>query len=495
MADFSFRKYARPARVLFAALAVAIGLWGFAMADGPYGGPTVLAQDGPSDSNVVLIRLDGAIDGVTARFIERGLRIAEEQDSELVVLMLDTPGGLLDSTRDIVESIMASEVPVAVYVAPEGAQAASAGTFIGAAANILAMAPTTNIGAASVVSSDGSDLPDTLSRKAMQDAAAFIRSIAETRGRNVSALEDTVLLAKAYSASEAVDLNIADLVAADYASLVVQLDGYEVEMNGETVTLDLGTVTTTTVDMTLLERLLAFISSPNVAFLLVSLGGLGVIVELWNPGMWIPGTLGVLFLILGWAGIGQLPFSWAGVSLITLSLLLFYLETTAPGLGYFGAAGTISLVLGGLFLVGFFGSPGIPGDAPVVNRWLLAGIGAGAGLFVFWFARELRKARRIKLYQSPTVSTSLVGATGVVSAILSPAGTHVGATYTSKDPAFEVLVSGERWTGEIENDDAGSLAVGSGVEVVSVEGNHVVVKEVRPVSQGADDLKNESSSE
>ena len=496
MADFSLGKFARPARVLIAALVTLIGLWGLASGDGSYGGTrTVAAQSAAPGSNVVLIRLDGAIDGVTARFIERGLRITAEQDSELVVLMLNTPGGLLDATRDIVEVIMASEVPVAVYVAPEGAQAASAGTFVGAAANILAMAPTTNIGAASVVSSDGSDLPDTLSRKAMQDAAAFIRSIAETRDRNVSALEDTVLLAKAYSASEAVDLNIADLVAADYASLVVQLDGYEVEMNGETVTLDLGTVTTTTVDMTLLERLLAFISSPNVAFLLVSLGGLGVIVELWNPGMWIPGTLGVLFLILGWAGIGQLPFSWAGVSLITLSLLLFYLETTAPGLGYFGAAGTISLVLGGLFLVGFFGSPGIPGDAPVVNRWLLAGIGAGAGLFVFWFARELRKARRIKLYQSPTVSTSLVGATGVVSAILSPAGTHVGATYTSKDPAFEVLVSGERWTGEIENGDAGSLAVGSGVEVVSVEGNHVVVKEVRPVSQGADDLKNESSSE
>ena len=496
MADFSLGKFARPARVLIAALVTLIGLWGLASGDGPYGGTrTVAAQSGALGSNVVLIRLDGAIDGVTARFIERGLRITAEQDSELVVLMLNTNGGLFDATRDIVEVIMASEVPVAVYVAPEGAQAASAGTFVGAAANILAMAPTTNIGAASVVSSDGSDLPDTLSRKAMQDAAAFIRSIAETRDRDVSALEDTVLLAKAYSASEAVDLNIADLVAADYASLVVHLNGYPVEMNGETVTLDLGTVTTTTVDMTLLERLLAFISSPNVAFLLVSLGGLGVIVELWNPGMWIPGTLGVLFLILGWAGIGQLPFSWAGVSLIVLSLLLFYLETTAPGLGYFGAAGTIALVLGGLFLVGFFGSPGIPGDAPVVNRWLLAGIGVSAGLFVLWFATELRKARRIRLYQSPMVSASLVGATGVVSAILSPAGTHVGATYTSKDPAFEVLVSGERWTGEIENGDAGSLAVGSGVEVVSVEGNHVVVKEVRPVSQGADDLKNESSGE
>ena len=496
MADFSLGKFARPARVLIAALVTLIGLWGLASGDGPYGGTrTVAAQSTAPGSNVVLIRLDGAIDGVTARFIERGLRITAEQDSELVVLMLNTPGGLLDATRDIVEVIMASGVPVAVYVAPEGAQAASAGTFVGAAANILAMAPTTNIGAASVVSSDGSDLPDTLSRKAMQDAAAFIRSIAETRGRNVSALEDTVLLAKAYSASEAVDLNIADLVAADYASLVVQLDGYEVEMNGETVTLDLGTVTTTTVDMTLLERLLAFISSPNVAFLLVSLGGLGVIVELWHPGLWVPGTLGVLFLILGWAGIGQLPFSWAGVSLIVLSLLLFYLETTAPGIGYFGVAGTIALVLGGLFLVGFFGSPGIPGDAPVVNRWLLAGIGVSAGLFGLWFATELRKARRIRLYQSPMVPASLVGATGVVSAILSPAGTHVGATYTSKDPAFEVLVSGERWTGEIENGDAGSLAVGSGVEVVSVEGNHVVVKEVRPVSQGADDLKNESSSE
>ena len=483
MADFSLGKFARPARVLIAALVTLIGLWGLASGDGPYGGTrTVAAQSTAPGSNVVLIRLDGAIDGVTARFIERGLRITAEQDSELVVLMLNTPGGLLDATRDIVEVIMASGVPVAVYVAPEGAQAASAGTFVGAAANILAMAPTTNIGAASVVSSDGSDLPDTLSRKAMQDAAAFIRSIAETRGRNVSALEDTVLLAKAYSASEAVDLNIADLVAADYASLVVQLDGYEVEMNGETVTLDLGTVTTTTVDMTLLERLLAFISSPNVAFLLVSLGGLGVIVELWNPGMWIPGTLGVLFLILGWAGIGQLPFSWAGVSLITLSLLLFYLETTVPGIGYFGVAGTIALVLGGLFLVGFFGSPGIPGDAPVVNRWLLAGIGVSAGLFVLWFATELRKARRIRLYQSPMVSTSLVGATGVVSAILSPAGSR-----RSSNPGVEIHVNGEHWSGEIEPGSADPPKVGASVEVVSVDGNRLVVKPASPGPQGLKD--------
>ena len=478
MADFSLDKFARPARVLLAALVALVGLWGLATNSGTGGDRPVSAQSTPSDTpenNVVLIRLDGAIDGVTARFIERGLRIAEEQDSELVVLMLDTPGGLLDATRDIVASFLLSPVPVVVYVAPEGAQAASAGTFIGAAANVLAMAPTTNIGAASVVSSDGSDLPDTLSRKAMQDAAAFIRSIAETRGRNISALEDTVLLATAYSATEAVELNIADLIAVDYASLLEQLDGYEVVVGGETLVLDLSEVDTTTVDMTLLERLLAFIANPNVAFLLVSLGGLGVIVELWNPGMWVPGTLGVLFLILGWAGIGQLPFSWAGVSLIILSLLLFYLETTAPGIGYFGVAGTITLVLGGLFLVGFFGSPGIPGDAPVVNRWLLAATGASLGVFVLWFAFELRKARRIKLYQSPMVSTSLVGATGVISAILSPAG-PTGPS----GPSIEVLVNGEHWTSEIEPGGADSLVEGSNVEVVRVDGNHLTVKPVQP---------------
>jgi membrane-bound serine protease (ClpP class) len=197
-----------------------------------------------------------------------------------------------------------------------------------------------------------------------------------------------------------------------------------------------------------------------------------VIVELWNPGMWIPGTLGVLFLILGWAGVGQMPFSWAGVSLIVLSLVLFYLETTAPGIGYFGVAGTVSLVLGGLFLVGFFGSPSIPGDAPVVSRWLLAAIGVSAGVFVLWFALELRKTRRIKLYQSPIVSTSLVGATGVISAMLSPAG--------PSGPSFEVLVNGEHWTGEFEPGGAESLVAGSNVEVVSVDGNHLMVKPVRP---------------
>jgi membrane-bound serine protease (ClpP class) len=463
----------RAVRVLLAVLVMLAGLWGMSFS----GDQPAFAQSTDNDTTVVLIRLDGAIDGVSARFIARGLDTAVEQDAQLVVLMLDTPGGLLDATRDIVASILASEVPVAVYVAPEGARAASAGTFIGASADILAMAPATNIGAAAVVQADGSDLPETLDQKASQDAAAFIRSIAERRGRNVSALENTVLSASAYSALEAVELGVADLVEVDYASLLHDLDGYEVGTDSETIILDLANVTTNTVDLSLLEQVLSFISSPDIAFLLISLGGLGVIVELWHPGLWVPGTLGVLFLILGWAGVGQLPFSWAGVALITLSLLLFYLESTAVGIGYFGVAATISLILGGIFLLGFFGSPGIPGDAPAISRWLLISVGAVTGALMLWFAMELRKARQIRLYQSPTATMSLVGATGVVSTDLSLAG--------------EVVVNGEYWSGEAEPGTARKISAGANIEVVSVDGNHLKVKPMQNDSSLSDVSDNE----
>lgn len=471
---------ARAARALVPVLLILLGLWGTTQSPDE---PTAHAQSsGPSDptTEVIQVRVDGAIDTVVARFIDRSLQEASERESELVVLMLDTPGGLLDATREVVEAVLASDVPVVAYVAPEGAQAASAGTFIAAAANVLAMSPTTNIGAASVVNSDGSDLPDTLNRKATQDAAAFIRSIAERRGRNIAALEATVLEASAYSASEAVELGIADLVSVDYATLLRQLDGREVELDRSTVVLNLGNVDTTKFELSLLEQLLAFISNPDIAFLLISLGGLGVIVELWNPGLWIPGTLGALFLILGWAGVGQLPFSWAGVALIVLALVLFYLETTAVGIGYFGVAGTISLILGGIFLVGFFGSPGIPGDAPTISRWLLLVIGVATGGLVLWFASEIRKTKFISPYESPLTTASMVGSYGVVSAKLTPTG--------------EVMVRGEHWSSEVAVESDGHLPVGTNVEVVSVEGNHLRVKstEVVRTDSSTDDVSNNS---
>ena len=422
----------------------------------------VSAEDMASQPEVVLIELDGAISRVSARFVERGMAVAREHNAELVVLTLDTPGGLLDATRDIVEEFLLSDIPIVVYVAPEGAQAASAGTFIGAAAHILALAPATNIGAASVVTIDGEDLPETLGLKATEDAAAFMRSIAEARGRNISALEATVLSAKAYSASEAVDLNVADLIAEDYSSLLVQLDRYEIDLDDRTVMLNLSSFETLMVGKTFLERLLELVSDPNIAFLLVSLGGTGIIVELWNFGLWIPGTLGVLFLILGWAGIGLLPFSWAGVALMALAFFLLYLESTAPGIGYFGTAGVVSLVLGGLLLVGFFGDPSIPGDAPSVSKWLLASIGVFLGICMVWIVYEARKTKQVNLYKSPTTAIELIGMEGEVTVDLSPAG--------------QILIAGEYWSSRIYGDNDEWCIKGSKVEVVAVAGNHLQVK-------------------
>ena len=450
----------RQVRIVISISFVFVGLWLLLQ---PAGQP-VSAEDMSNQPEVVLIKLDGAISRVSARFVERGIAVARDHNAELIVLMLDTPGGLLDATRDIVEEFLVSDIPIVVYVAPEGAQAASAGTFIGAAAHILALAPATNIGAASVVSIDGEDLPDTLNLKATQDAAAFMRSIAEARGRNNSALEATVLSAKAYSASEAVDLNVADLIAEDYSSLLVQLDGYEIDLGDRTVMLNLSSVDTLTVGKTFLERLLELVSDPNIAFLLVSLGGTGLIVELWNFGLWIPGTLGVLFLILGWAGIGLLPFSWAGVALMALAFFLLYLESTAPGLGYFGIAGTISLLLGGLLLVGFFGDPSIPGDAPSVSKWLLASVGVLLGVFVVWIAYEARKTKLVNLYKSPTSAVELIGMEGEVTVDLSPTG--------------QILISGEYWSCRIYGDSDELLAKGSTAEVVAITGNHLQVKPI-----------------
>ena len=442
-------------------ISISVVLLGFSLLILPASQP-VSADDMSSQPEVVLIELDGAISRVSARFVERGMAVAREHNAELVVLTLDTPGGLLDATRDIVEEFLLSDIPIVVYVAPEGAQAASAGTFIGAAAHILALVPATNIGAASVVTIDGEDLPETLSLKATEDAAAFMRSIAEARGRNISALEATVLSAKAYSASEAVDLNVADLIAEDYSSLLVQLDRYEIDLGDRTVMLNLSSFETLIVGKTFLERLLELVSDPNIAFLLVSLGGTGIIVELWNFGLWIPGTLGVLFLILGWAGIGLLPFSWAGVALMALAFFLLYLESTAPGIGYFGTAGVVSLVLGGLLLVGFFGDPSIPGDAPSVSKWLLASIGVFLGICMVWIVYEARKTKQVNLYKSPTTAIELIGMEGEVTVDLSPAG--------------QILIAGEYWSSRIYGDNDEWCIKGSKVEVVAVAGNHLQVK-------------------
>ena len=259
--------------------------------------------------HAAVIELDSIIHPVSERFLSRALNKAARDGAAVVILRLDTPGGLLDSTRAMVEKLFASPVSVAVYVAPSGSRAASAGTFITAAANFAAMAPGTNIGAASPISGSGQDIPDTLGSKIFQDTAAFMRSIAERRGRNVVALEATVLEAVSYSAEEAVETEVVDLIAKDLSDLLEQLDGrtttVPTEAGSETVTMRTRGLATRNIGMGIFDTILSFIADPNIAFLLLSLGGFAIVIELLSFGLIVPGVFGGYRAGAGFYGAGQ----------------------------------------------------------------------------------------------------------------------------------------------------------------------------------------------
>jgi membrane-bound serine protease (ClpP class) len=417
----------------------------------------------PSEAgrHVLVVELDRAIDNVSSRFLSRALTSDDAKDAELVIIRIDTPGGLVTATRDMVGDIFSSRVPVVVFVAPEGARAASAGTFITAAGGVAAMAPATNIGAASVVGGQGEDLPETLSRKATQDAVAFLRSIADRRGRNADALAETVLEAKAYSAQEALDAGIIDVVSDDVRDLLRQIDGRTVPVRDGERTVHTEQVSLRFVEFNFFEQVLAFLSDPSVAFLLISLGGLGVVVELFNPGTIVPGVLGVVFLVLGFAGVGQLPFSWAGIVLIVLAMVFFFAEAQAPGIGFFGVLGTVALILGGLFLVGFFGAPELPGSPSLrVNRWVLTGVGIAAGAGVTWLAWQLQRARRMPGYVSPVARAAMIG--------------QVARVTRRLDPTGEVHVAGEFWEATLPPGQEADE--GKPVRIIDVTGYRLAVE-------------------
>lgn len=403
---------------------------------------------------VLVVDVDGVIDQVTARYIQRALEAADRDAVEAVVIQLDTPGGLLDATRDIVRDILDSRVPVIVYVAPPGARAASAGTFIAAAAGVAAMAPTTNIGAASPVGAGGEELPETISKKAQEDAGALIRSIAERRNRNISALEKTVFEATAYSAQEAIDNGVVDLIATDVRDLLEKIDGMTIATGSRDEVVSTANASIRELRPNFVENALGFLANPNVAFLLFSLGGLAIVVEFWTPGTFGPAIVGILLLLLAFAGLGNLPFSWAGIALIVLAMVLFFVESQVPGFGIFGIAGVASLVLGGVFLVGFFGAPSIPAPEVRVSPWTLVGVAATAGLVTLWFVRELRASRKLPGYQSQYETGMLLGKRAKVTRALAPEG--------------EVSVAGEFWSARLPS--GASAAVGMEVTVTGVEG-------------------------
>jgi membrane-bound serine protease (ClpP class) len=409
---------------------------------------------------VLLITVNRNIDHVTQGFIAHAVRQAEQERDALLVIQLDTPGGAYDATRKIVQHLLAADVPVAVYVTPKGARAASAGAFILAAANFAVMAPGTNIGAASPVSATGKDLGGTLQEKVTNDAAALMRSIAQERGRNGDKLEVTVRSAVSFSASEAVDADIIDFIAGDTEDLLAQLNGRTAQTAAGPVILNVASAAKRALTMTPRERFAAFVATPELVSILYTVGMIAIFIELFHPGLVAPAVIGALCLVLAFLGLGSLPFNWAGLVLLGLAAAFLIVElhtgSLLPGVG-----AVLAFVIGALLLFSV-DIPRLPGE-PVrrVSLWL---IGILAGLFAVvtvLIGGAVIKTRRL---QYPKTGALLIGRTGFATTDLAPKGT--------------VQVASELWTATA--DDPTPIRAGDPVSVVGLEGLLLKVRKTHP---------------
>ena len=395
---------------------------------------------------VVRMRVEDTIQPASQRYIERVLKEAENRQAELVVLELDTPGGLIDTTRDITSAITTSPVPVAVFVTPAGARAASAGFFILMSGDVAAMSPGTNTGAAHPVGGQGENLPDDVREKITNDAAAMVRSLAEHRGRNAATAARTVVESISLTAEEALDEHLIDFVVADDAALLAKLKGDELtRFDGTTDVLDLAQPTMVDIEPTFAEQLFSVLANPNVAYLLMALGALGLYVEITHPGGILPGVVGVIFLLLGLYSVSVLPVSWAGVALIFVALMLFVLEVKVTSYGLLTIGGVISFVLGSLMLF----------DGPIPAMRVSMGVVLPTAVVValltgFLLTRVLRAHRQRPM----TGREGLVGEEGRAIGDLAPDG--------------KVAVHGEYWDARVVG---GPVRDGGVVRVVKV-GEH-----------------------
>jgi membrane-bound serine protease (ClpP class) len=393
---------------------------------------------------VSLIQIDGVISPVTLRLISTAVDRAQAERAQALIIQLDTPGGLERSMRSIVQKLLSAEVPVVVYVGPTGARAASAGVFITMAAHVAAMAPATNIGAAHPVAVGGGQIDKESAKKIENDAAAFARTIATERGRNAEWAEKAVRASISATEREAVRLKVVDLIAENVSDLLVKIDGKTVKTVKGSVTLQTRDAPVRKVEIGFRDRFLNVITDPNVAYILMMIGMLGLFFELSNPGVILPGVLGGISLILAFFAFQTLPINYAGLLLILFGLILLIAEIKVASHGVLTIGGIVSMVLGSLMLF----------DAPEANlrvSWwvILPTVGTTAAVFAFAVTAGLRA-----LYQRPTTGYSgLVGQVGVARSPLAPAG--------------DVFIQGELWRAVAEN---GAVAEGESVKVTAVEG-------------------------
>ena len=401
---------------------------------------------------VVLIHLNDTVQPISADYMARGLDAAAAQHASAVLIEINTPGGLLESMRQMVSKIIASPIPVIVYVAPSGSRAGSAGFFLLEAADVAAMAPGSNAGAAHPVVEGGAKLDDIMKQKLENDTAAFLRSYVARRGRNVQAAEDAVRSSKSYSDQEALQLHLIDLVAPDDASLLNTVDGRTVtRFDGSKVVLHTRGAQLITVDPTLREAILDRLTDPNLAVLVLMIGGLLIYVEFNTPGTIIPGALGTIMVLLALFGLNLLPVRYTSVMLLVAAFALLILEAHFASHGVLAAAGIVSLVVGALTLV--------DGPIPELRVHLATALSAGVafGLITVFLLRLALRARRNK---SRMGGDAMIGLIAVVTQPLAPSG--------------QVMVNGELWQAE----SATPAAAGEKVRVRALRDLTLLVERV-----------------
>jgi len=398
----------------------------------------------PAAGPVLLIELDGAITPITVRLLDAALERARAERAQALIVELNTPGGLERSMRSMVQAILKSDIPVIVYVAPAGARAASAGVFITMAAHVAAMAPATNIGAAHPVAVGG-QMDKEMVKKVESDAAAFARTIATERGHNVDWAEKAVRSSVSATEREAVKLKVVDLIADSVPDLLAKVDGRVVKTAKGLVKLETRDAAVKPIEVRFRDRFLAIITDPNVAYILMMVGMLGIFFELSNPGVILPGVIGGISLILAFFAFQSLPINWAGLLLIVFGLILLIVEIKVASHGVLTVGGIVAMVLGSFMLY----------DAPETSglriSWLviIPTVGAMGGLVIFAVSFGVRA-----LYRPPST-----GAAGMVG--------QVGVVRSALDPEGQVLIEGELWRAVSQD---GPVAPGEAVEVRAMDG-------------------------
>jgi len=410
----------------------------------------LLAAPALAGGRVVVLIVDDTIQPASLRYLKRGLETADRSGAALTVIELNTPGGLLTSLRQMTTAITSAERPVAVYVTPTGGQAASAGFFLLMAADIAAMAPGTNTGAAHPVGDQGAELPKTISEKVTNDAAALIRSLATQRGRSAEWAEKAVLESLSYTEREALEKGLIDQVATDRGELLAALDGREVtRFDGTKQTLALATPEVVTVEPNASDKLLSVIAHPNIAYLLLLLGMLGIYFELSHPGAILPGVLGGISLLLALFALSVLPVNYAGILLIVLAVVFFIAEVKVTSYGLLAVAGLVSFILGSLMLI----------DSPfpalrVSLSVVLPSAVVAAAVIIFLLSRVLRSHRA----RPSTGEEGLIG--------------EIGEATADIDPRGKVFVHGEYWDARA----AAPIRAGSAVRIVKIVGRQLEVE-------------------